>query len=206
MAKEVNRVATTVRTETGKGAARRARREGLFPAVLYGHNTDPQHLLIKAQEFATVLRNHGLNALVTLDIEGTDQVALTRQVDVHPTRDYIQHVDLLVIRRGEKVIVEVPVVIEGEPAPQTLVLQDSTYIEIEADAMALPDQIVVSIEGREAGTNITADQVSLPEGASLISDPELLVVSVNEAPTADQLAGEELDEDADATEEASTEE
>lgn len=206
MANEVNRVATTVRTETGKGAARRARREGLFPAVLYGHNTDPQHLLIKAQEFATVLRNHGLNALVTLDIEGTDQVALTRQVDVHPTRDYIQHVDLLVIRRGEKVIVEVPLLIEGEPAPQTLVLQDSTYIEIEADAMALPDQIVVSIEGLEAGTNITADQVSLPEGASLISDPELLVVSVNEAPTADQLAGEELDEDADATEEASTEE
>lgn len=208
MASQHPRVASTPRTETGKGASRRARREGLFPAVLYGHNTVPQHLLIEAKEFAAVLRHNGLNAVVSLEIDGDEQLALTRQVDMHPVRNYIEHVDLLVVRRGEKVIVEVPVIIEGEAAPKTLVIQDSTYIEIEADALNLPDELIVSVEDVPAVTNITADQVPLPEGASLVSDPELLVVSVNEAPTAADLAEDTGEEEGaeETAEEAAAEE
>ena len=110
-------LAVTNRSEKGKGAARRARRAGNVPAVLYGHGTDPVHLNLPAREFAAILRANGTNAVIDLDIEGTSQLALTKQVDVHPIRSYIEHVDLLVIKRGEKVTVEVTVAIEGDAAP-----------------------------------------------------------------------------------------
>lgn len=199
-----NKLAAAVRTGKGKGDSRRARAAGNVPAVLYGHDTDPQHLLLPARDFAAILRNNGTNAIVELDIEGNSQLALTKQVDVHPIRNYIEHADLLIVRRGEKVIVEVPVIIEGEAGPNTLIVQDSSYIEIEADALSIPENIVVSVEGLPAVTNIYGADVSLPEGVSLISDPELLVVSVNAAPTAADLdtpaPGD--DEDADAAEAA----
>ena len=111
-----NNLTALVRTETGKGASRRARREGKIPAVLYGHGADPQHLELPAHEFAAVLRHSGTNAVLTLDIEGKEQLALTKALDIHPIRRNIQHADLLVVRRGEKVNVEVNVVVEGEAA------------------------------------------------------------------------------------------
>jgi len=205
MAKTVNQLAVTVRTETGKGASRRARREGKIPAVLYGHGADPQHLELPGHDFAKVLRHSGTNAVLTLDIAGKEQLALTKALDIHPIRHTIQHADLLVVRRGEKVVVEVSVEVEGEAGPDTLVTQESTEIEIEAEALSIPEHLTVSVEGAAPGTQITAGQVPLPAGVNLISDPELLVVNVVNAPTAEELAEEgagEVPEAAEAEEAA----
>ncbi|HTY29227.1 MAG TPA: 50S ribosomal protein L25/general stress protein Ctc [Mycobacterium sp.] len=186
----VNKLSVTVRDKTGKGASRRARREGLVPVVLYGHGSDPQHLELNAHDFAAVLRHAGTNAVLTLDIGGKEQLALTKAISVHPIRRNIQHADLLEIRRGEKVTVEVNVVLEGEADSGTLVTQDANAIEIEADALSIPQQLTVSIEGAEEGTQITAGQVELPAGVTLISDPDQLVVNIVPAPTAEDLEAE----------------
>lgn len=202
-----NNLTAQVRTATGKGASRRARREGKVPAVLYGHGSDPRHLELDARDFAAVLRHTGTNAVLTLDIEGTEQLALTRALEIHPIRRNIQHADLLVVRRGEKVTVEVHIVVEGDAAPDTLVNQETNTIEIEADVQSIPEQFTVSVEGATAGTQITAAGVELPEGVTLVSDPELLVVNVIVAPTADDLEAEGAgDEGEAATGEASDEE
>ncbi|TMS50626.1 50S ribosomal protein L25/general stress protein Ctc [Mycobacterium sp. DBP42] len=185
-----NKLTANVRTRTGKGASRQARRDGKVPTVLYGHGTDPQHLEINAREFAAVLRHAGTNAVLTLDIEGKEQLALTKSLDIHPIRRNIQHADLLVVRRGEKVHVEVTVTLEGDAAPGTLVTQDANAIEIEAEALSIPDHLTVSIEGAEAGTQVTAGQIALPAGVSLVSDPELLVANIVEAPSAEELESE----------------
>lgn len=185
-----NTLAVTVRTETGKGASRRARREGKVPAVLYGHGTDPQHLLLPARDFAAVLRHSGTNAVLALDIEGTEQLALTKALEIHPIRRNIQHVDLLVVRKGEKVTVEVTVIVEGDSVPGTLVTQELNSIEIEAEALSIPEHLVVSVEGIEAGTQFTAGDITLPAGVNLVSDPEVLVVNVVEAPTAQEMDDE----------------
>src|ERR1700675_3757024 len=136
----VNKLTATLREQTGKGASRRARREGKIPAVMYGHGADPQHLELPAHDFAAVLRHAGTNAVLTLDIGGKEALALTKSLDIHPIRHSIQHADLLVVRRGEKVVVEVTVVVEGEPAPDTLVTQETNAIEIEAEALSIPEQ------------------------------------------------------------------
>ncbi|MCV7347251.1 50S ribosomal protein L25/general stress protein Ctc [Mycolicibacterium rhodesiae] len=185
-----NNLTAGVRGKTGKGASRQARRDGKVPVVLYGHGTEPQHLELDAHDFAAVLRKAGTNAVLTLDIDGKEQLALTKALSVHPIRRSIQHADLIVVRRGEKVTVEVNVTLEGDAAPGALVTQDANTIEIEADALSIPQQLVVSIEGAEEGTQITAGQVELPAGVSLISDPELLVVNIVTAPTAEELESE----------------
>ncbi len=186
----VNQLTVTVRTQTGKGASRRARRDGKIPAVLYGHGADPQHLELPGHDFAAVLRHSGTNAVLTLDIGGKEQLALTKALDIHPIRRNIQHADLLLVRRGEKVVVEVDVVIEGEAGPDTLVTLETDAIEIEAEALSIPEQLTVSVEGVGPGTQFTAGQISLPAGVNLISDPELLVVNVVNAPTAEELEEE----------------
>jgi large subunit ribosomal protein L25 len=196
----VNNLRVVVRTATGKGASRRARREGKVPAVLYGHGTDPQHLELPARELAAVLRKSGTNSILTLDIEGTEQLALTKSLDIHPIRRNIQHADLLVVRRGEKVTVEVNVVVEGDARPDTLVAQEANTIEIESDAMSIPEQLTISVEGIAAGTQITAAQVVLPRGVTLVSDPDLLVVNVVNAPTAADLESDGSGETADTVE------
>jgi large subunit ribosomal protein L25 len=189
-ASQVNQLSVSVRTETGKGASRRARRDGKIPAVLYGHGTEPRHLELPGHDFAAVLRHHGTNAVLTLDIEGKEQLALTRALAIHPIRRSIQHADLLVVRRGEKVIVEVAIHLEGEAAPGTLVTQETSTIEIEAEALSIPEELTLSIEGAQAGTQFTAGQITLPSRVSLVSDPEQLVVNVVVAPTAEELEGE----------------
>ena len=186
----VNQLTVTVRTETGKGASRRARRAGNIPAVLYGHGADPQHLELPGHDFAAVLRHSGTNAVLTLDIAGKEQLALTKALDIHPIRRTIQHADLLVVRRGEKVTVEVNVVVQGEAGPDTLVTQETNSIEIEAEALSIPEQLTVSVEGAQPGTQFTAGQITLPAGVNLISDPETLVVNVVNAPTAEELEEE----------------
>ncbi|EUA11240.1 ribosomal protein L25, Ctc-form [Mycobacterium kansasii 732] len=186
----VNQLKVTVRTQTGKGASRRARRDGKIPAVLYGHGAEPQHLELPGHDFAAVLRHSGTNAVLTLDIAGKEQLALTKALDIHPIRRSIQHADLLVVRRGEKVVVEVAVVVEGEAASGTLVTQETSTIEIEAEALSIPEHLTVSVEDAEPGTQFTAGRIELPRGITLISDPELLVVNVVTAPTAEDLAEE----------------
>jgi large subunit ribosomal protein L25 len=195
-----NNLTAAVRTETGKGASRRARRLGKVPAVLYGHGADPQHLELDAHDFSAVLRHSGTNAVLTLDIEGKEQLALTKSLEIHPIRRSIQHADLLVVRRGEKVTVEVNVVVEGEAANGTLVTQDANTITIEADVQSIPDHLTVSVEGAEIGTQFAAASITLPAGVSLVSDPEMLVVNVVAAPTAEDLESEGAGEVAEAAE------
>ena len=189
-ARNENKLTAAVRTETGKGASRRARRAGHIPAVLYGHGADPKHLLLPGHDFSAVLRHSGTNAVLTLDIDGEESLALTKKLDIHPIRRNIQHADLLVVHRGEKVTVEVNVVVVGEAAYGSLVTQDTNTIEIEADVQAIPEQLEVSVEGAEIGTQFTAGAIVLPDGVSLVSDPEMLVVNVVPAPTAEDLEAE----------------
>ena len=199
-ARSENKITALVRTETGKGASRRARRSGRVPAVLYGHGSEPQHLELDAHDLSAVLRHSGTNAVLTLDIDGKEQLALTKALEIHPIRRNVQHADLLVVRRGEKVTVEVNVVVEGEAANDTLVTQDTNSVEIEADVQSIPDQLTVSVEGAEIGTQFTAGSITLPSGVNLISDPDMLVVNVVAAPTAEDLEGEGAGEAAEAAE------
>ncbi|GAA1186017.1 50S ribosomal protein L25/general stress protein Ctc [Pseudonocardia alaniniphila] len=196
------RIDAETRTEFGKGAARRTRRAGKIPAVLYGHGTDPQHLSLPELEFKRVVREQGRNAVITLNIGGRPQLALTKTVVTHPIRPYIEHVDLLVIRRGEKVAVEVPVVVVGDAAPGTLVTQELNNIEVEADVSNIPEHVEVSVEGLEVGTQIQAADVPLPEGTTLRADAEVLVINIVAAPTEAQLEGEIDTEGAGVVEEA----
>ena len=202
----INQLSVSVRTQTGKGASRRARRDGKIPAVLYGHGADPQHLELPGHDFAAVLRHSGTNAVLTLDIDGKEQLALTKALAIHPIRRTIQHADLLVIRRGEKVVVEVGIDVQGEAAYGTLVTQEANTVEIEAEALSIPEELVVSVEGAEAGTQITAGQIELPEGVTLVDDPDMLVVNVVVAPTAEDLEAEGAGEVAEAEEPAESEE
>jgi large subunit ribosomal protein L25 len=193
-----NNLTAEVRDKTGKGASRQARRDGKVPAVLYGHGADPQHLTLPAREFAAVLRNFGTNAVLTLDIGGTEALALPKAIEIHPIRRNIQHVDLIIVRRGERVTVEIQVTVEGDAGPDTLVNQESNTIEIESDAMSIPENLTLSVEGIPANTQFLASQIPLPEGVTLISDPELLVVNVISAPTAADLEAEGAGEAVDA--------
>ncbi|WP_068273643.1 50S ribosomal protein L25/general stress protein Ctc [Aldersonia kunmingensis] len=199
---DASRLTAVVRTEFGKGAARRTRRDGNVPAVLYGHKTDPQHLAVNAQAFARVLRENGTNAILTLDIDGTEQLALTKSVVVHPIRNYIEHADLLVIRKGEKVVVDVPVVVTGEAAPGSVLTQEANTISLEADALSIPESIEVDIEGAEIGTQVLAGALELPKGSTLQTDPETLIVNVV-APAAEEA---ETTEEEGAEEEGAAEE
>jgi large subunit ribosomal protein L25 len=190
MAKSANELTVSVRTQTGKGASRRARREGRIPAVLYGHGEQPQHLELPGRDFAAVLRHSGTNAVLSLNIDGKEQLALTKSLAIHPIRRSITHADLLVVRRGEKVTVEVNVEVVGDAASGTLVTQEANTILIEADALSIPQSLTVSVEDAPPGTQFTAGQIALPSGVNLIADPETLVVNVVVAPTEQDLESE----------------
>jgi large subunit ribosomal protein L25 len=184
------RLAAEPRTEFGKGAARRLRRAGRIPAVLYGHGQDVVHLSLPAREFAAALRNGGSNALLTVALDGKDQLALTKQVQRDPLTRMHEHADLLVVRRGEKVTVDVPVVVVGEPAPDTITNHELNTVSVEADATKLPDTIEVDVTGRSAGQGITAGDLNLPRGTTLVTDPEALVIGFLGAPTEEALEAE----------------
>ena len=184
------RLTAEARTEFGKGSARRTRRAGRIPAVLYGHGRDVVHLSLPAREFAAALRNGGSNALLTVVLDGKEQLALTKAVQRDPLTRQHEHADLLVVRRGEKTTVDVPVVIVGEPAPDTITNHQLNTVSIEADATRLPDTIEADVTGRSAGQGITAADLVLPPGASLVTDPEALVIGFLGAPSAEALEAE----------------
>jgi len=186
-----------IRTEFGKGGARRTRRAGKIPAVLYGHGTDPRHLSLPSREFSHALKG-GANTVLTLQFPDGDELALPKSVIKHPLKDYVEHVDLLLIRRGEKVTVDIQIIITGEAASGTLVLTDTNTLSVEVEAMSIPESLTVDIEGAEAGTQFLAGDVTLPDGAVLITDPEALVVAVQTAPTAEEVEAETEAAEADA--------
>lgn len=189
------RLRAAQRTEFGKGAARRTRRAGLIPAVLYGHGSDPRHLSLREREFAHAIKG-GENTVLTLELNGGDELALAKSVVRHPLRDYIEHVDLLLVRRGERVTVDVAVILSGDAASGTLVLSDLTTLSIEAEALSIPENLQVDIAGAEAGTQVLAGDVQLPEGAVLVTDPEALVVAVQIAPVEEEVTEETAEEGA----------
>jgi large subunit ribosomal protein L25 len=184
------RLEAETRTEFGKGSARRTRRAGRVPAVLYGHGQDVVHLSLPAREFAAALRNGRGKPLHTKVQEGKEQLALTKAVQRDPLKRTHEHVDLILVRRGEKTTVEVPIVVVGEVAPDAIPNQQLTTVSIEADATKLPDSIEVDVTGRSAGQNITAGDLVLPTGSTLITDAEALVIGFLGAPTAEALEAE----------------
>jgi large subunit ribosomal protein L25 len=187
------------RTEFGKGAARRIRREHKVPAVLYGHGTDPVHVTLPGHDTMMALKHGGANALLTIDLEGTTQLALPKQVQRHAVRGVLEHVDLLIVIKGEKVTVDVPVHTVGEAAPETVVTVENATVSVEAEATHIPEMIEVSVEGLEAGTQLLAKDLSLPQGTSLHGDEELLVVNITAAVEL------ETETESDAVEEAAQE-
>ena len=185
-----------MRTEFGKGAARRIRRAHKVPAVLYGHGTAPIHIALPGHETLLALRT--ANALLSIEVDGISQLALPKQVQRNPLKHTIEHVDLVIVRRGEKVTVDVPVQVEGEAGPDTLVVVDHNSIPIEAEATNIPRQILVSVEGLPPGTQILARDLQLPTGSSVELDPETLIVNVTNAPTVEALEAELAEAEAEA--------
>jgi len=188
-----NHLVTEVRESFGKGAARKIRATNKIPAVIYGHGTDPVHVTLPGHETALILRKS--NQVLELDIDGKVTLALVKDVQKDPVRQIIEHIDLIVIRKGEKVTVDVSIHLEGEAFPGTLVNQDANTISLEAEATHIPESITVSIEGAEDGFQVYAKDLELPSGSSLISDPDTLIVAVSTA--AEQDLGDEPEAAAD---------
>jgi large subunit ribosomal protein L25 len=173
------KISAEPRTEFGKGGARRTRRAGKVPAVLYGHGEKPRHIALPAREFAAAIRHGGMTQVFNIEIsDGSAALALPKAIQRDPIKDTFDHVDLLVVRRGEKVTVEVPVHLVGEAARETLVMHESNTLAVLADATKLPDHLEASIEGLEAGTRVTAGDVKLPAGVELAADPDLVIAIV----------------------------
>ncbi len=185
-----------LRTEFGKGAARRIRRADKVPAVLYGHGTDPIHIALPGHETLLALRT--ANALLSIEVDGSSQLALPKQVQRDPLRHTIEHVDLVIVRRGEKVTVDVAIHLVGEAGPDTLVVVDHNTVPVEAEATQIPTQIVVSVEELPPGTQILARDLQLPDGSSVDLDPETLIVNITNAPTAEALEAELAEAEAEA--------
>jgi len=187
-----------LRTEFGKGAARRIRRANRVPVVLYGHGTDPLHVTLPGHDLMLALKS-GANALLTIDVQGGgSELAIPKQIQRDPIKGFIEHADLLLVRRGEKVTVDVPVILTGEAAPGILIVTELNTLSIEAEATHLPESVEVSIEGLGAGDQVLAGDVALPAGATLMVDPEHLVVIASAEQTAEQLDAEMADAEAEA--------
>ena len=184
------RLSAELRTEFGKGGARRTRRAGKIPAVIYGHGADPRHVSLPDREFANAIRHGGFNVLLTLDIEGDEQLVIPKAIQRHAIKGSFEHVDLVTVRRGEKVTIDVPLSVVGEVISGGLLAHERTSVSIEAEATHLPTEIEVSIEGVEIGTQITAGDLRLPAGSILAGGAEQVLLIVQEAPTAEQIEAE----------------
>ena len=186
------------RHEFGKGAARRIRRADKVPAVLYGHGTDPVHITLPGHDTMMALKHGGANALLEIELDGRTQLALPRQVQRDPIKGFLEHVDLLIVRKGEKVVVDVPVHVVGQAAPDALVMTESGTISLEAEATHLPEAVEVSVEGAAIGTRLHAKDLTLPAGATLHVDEETLIVNVVAAPTEAEVEAELEEAEAEA--------
>jgi large subunit ribosomal protein L25 len=193
------KLAAETRTEFGKGAARRIRRDNKVPVVLYGHGTDPVHLTLPGHDLLLALRTP--NVLISLDIDGkTNELAIPKAVQRDPLKGFLEHVDLLLVKRGEKVTVEVPVHTEGELAPGGNLLEHVLdALPVDAEATHIPEAVTVSIEGLEAGASIHAKDITLPQGVSLAVDEDAVVLQVLQA-QAEETEGEAAEEGEEAAE------
>ena len=186
------------RSEFGKGASRRLRRAHQVPAVLYGHGTDPVHIALPGHE--TMLALKQANALLDIDLQGgKSSLALAKDIQRHPVRGHIEHVDLLIVRRGEKVTVEVPLHVTGEAAPDTLVQTELTTLSVEVDATKIPESIELDSEGAEVGTQFLAGQITLPDGATLVTDEDTIAILISDGRA---VVEDETDEDGEDGDEA----
>ena len=176
MADESNKVVAEVRDSFGKGAARKIRAAGKIPAVIYGHGTDPVHITVPAHQVGLLLRK--ANAVLDLDIDGTHQLTLVKDVQKDPVLQIIEHLDLIVIKSGEKVSVEVPVHVQGEPYPGTIAVLEVNTLRLEVEATHIPENIVLDVEGAAEGTQFHAKDFTLPKGAALAEDEDLLILNV----------------------------
>lgn len=196
------KLAAEPRTEFGKGAARRIRRDNKIPAVLYGHGGEPVHVTLPGHESMLALRQ--TNVLLNIEVDGKGQLAVAKDVQRDPVRNVIEHIDLQVVRAGEKITVDIAVNIVGESAPGTIHLVEEQTLSVEAEATHLPESVEVSIEGLESGAQVHAGEVTLPAGSTLLTDPDAVVVLVTE-PRGEASADEESAASAESPAEASAE-
>jgi large subunit ribosomal protein L25 len=202
------KVIAETRENFGKGFARRLRAAGKIPAVIYGHGTTPVHVALPGHQVALLVRR--ANVVLELQVDGKEQLTLVKDVQKDPVHQIIEHIDLLVVKKGEKVQVDIPVFVEGEPFAGTIVNLDNTTVTLEVEATHIPENVVVDVEGLEDGTHITAADLTLPKGATLITDPETLVVAISvpaatiaeadEIEAADEAVAEEQSEAAEESE------
>ncbi|WP_344773836.1 50S ribosomal protein L25/general stress protein Ctc [Gryllotalpicola kribbensis] len=171
-----DKLTAEIRESFGKGAARKIRAAHKIPAVIYGHGTDPRHVTLPGHETMLLIRK--ANAILELDIAGQSELTLVKDVQRDPVRQIIEHIDLVVVKRGEKVTVDVPVHVEGEPFGSAIAEQDASTVTVEVEATNIPERVVVDVEGKEAGTHITAGDLELPAGATLVTEPETLIVGI----------------------------
>jgi large subunit ribosomal protein L25 len=183
------------RTEFGKGAARRIRRSDKIPAVLYGRGGTPTHITLPGHETMLALKHGGVNALLTISVEGKQQLALPKQI---PIKGFLEHLDLIIVRKGEKVTVDIPVHVYGEPDPEALVVTETSSISVEAEATHIPEYVEVSIEGLTVGDQILAKDLQVPEGSRVLLDDEALIINVTHAPTAEEVEEELAEAEAEA--------
>lgn len=172
------RIPATTRTDFGKGYARRIRNNNQIPAVVYGHGAEPKHVIIPGHETMLAVRNS--NAVLELQLDGDTQLVMVKDIQRHATRPEILHVDLLAVRRGEKVQVEIPVHVIGEVEPTAVHNVEENTLTVEADALNVPEAVTINLDGHDAGDHVYAADVRLPEGVTMVSDPELLVINVSE--------------------------
>jgi len=183
-----NKLVAIPRTSFGKGAARSVRRAGNIPAVMYGHGTDPVHISLPGHQ--TMMALKVANALLTIEIDGKDQLALAKDIQRDAIKRVIDHVDLVVVRKGEKVTVDVPVHVVGDAAIETVVTVENNTVQLAVEATAIPENVEVSVEGVQAGTQILARDLVLPEGSELITEAEMLIVNVTQAISEEALEAE----------------
>lgn len=184
------RIAAEPRTEFGKGGARRTRRAGKIPAVLYGHGTDPRHISLPTREFEHALRTDGANVLLDLQLADGSELALPKSIQRDPIRGGIEHLDLILVRRGERIHVDVPIHVIGDVVSGGLLDQSLTTLAVTAEATNIPAGFEVSIDGLEVGASIHAADIELPDGVELAGDADQLVLHVVAAPTAEEMAAE----------------
>ncbi len=186
------------RTEFGKGAARRIRRADKVPAVLYGHGSDPIHLTLPGHDTMLALKHGGVNALLTLTVDGKEYLSLPKQVQRDPIKGFLEHLDLVIVKKGEKVTVEIPVHLNGEPGPDALVVTEHSTVTVEAEATHIPEYIEIDIEGLEVGSQIFAKDLTLPKGSTVLADDDTLIVNITHAPTAEEVEAELEEAEAEA--------
>ncbi|GAA1677980.1 50S ribosomal protein L25/general stress protein Ctc [Microbacterium lacus] len=170
------KVVAETRENFGKGFARRLRAAGKIPAVIYGHGTTPVHVALPGHQVALLIRR--ANAVLELELDGTQQLTLVKDVQKDPVHQIIEHIDLLVVKKGEKIQVDVPVTVIGEPAAGTVATQDANTVLLEVEATHIPERIELDVEGLEDGTHVTAADLVLPKGAALVVDADTLIVAV----------------------------